>query len=90
MYHIRFPHLSKKKKKKKIYIYIYIFFLLLFYFILFFFFFFLNLVVLFVFSNHPFIGIDSDTFFILELFKEENGKGYQRVFYTDSSALCPH
>ena len=41
-------------------------------------------------------------FFILELFKEawecgynnnhieENGKDYQRVFDTDSSALCPH
>ena len=41
-------------------------------------------------------------FFILELFKEawecgyntknveENGKDYQLVFDTDSSALCPH
>ena len=72
----------------------------------FFFFFFLNLVVLFFFffvSNQPFIGIDSETFFILELFKEawecgynnnnnieENCKEYQRVFDIDSSALCPH
>ena len=59
--------------------------------------------MLFCFSNHPFIGIDSDTFFfILELFKEawecgynknnieENGYDYQRVFDTDSSPLCPH
>ena len=49
------------------------------------------------------MGIDSDTFFffILELFKEawecrynnnieEHGKDYQRVFDTDSSALCLH
>ena len=74
----------------------------------FFFFFFLLLLfsgVAIVFSNHPFIGIDSDTFFFffLELFKEasecgfnnnnnieENGKDCQRVFDTDSSALCPH
>ena len=66
---------------------------------LFFFFsssFFFDLVVLlFLFSNHPFIGIDSDTFFILELFKEawgcgyknsieKNGKDCQPVFDTDS------
>ena len=58
---------------------------------IFFFFFFFNLVVLFVFSNHPFIGINSGTFvFILELFKEENGKDYLRGFDTDSLALCPH
>ena len=55
----------------------------------------------FFFFNHPFIGIDADTFF-LELFKEaweweynnnnieESGKDYQRVFDTDSSALCSH
>ena len=58
------------------------------------------------FSDHPFIGIDADIFFlfffILELFKEvwecgynnnnieENGKDYQRVFNTVSSALCRH
>ena len=59
------------------------------------------LLLLLLFSNHPFIGIDSDTSFILELFKdawvcgyknniEENGKDYQRVFDTASSALCPH
>ena len=58
--------------------------------------------VLLFYSNHLIIGIDSDTFFILELFKdawecgynnnniEENGKDYQRVFDTNSSALCPH
>ena len=56
----------------------------------------------FSFSNHPFIRIDSDTFFILELFNEawefgynnnnieESGKDYHQVFDTDSSALCPH
>ena len=59
--------------------------------------------VLLFFSSHLFTGIDSDTFFfIIELFKmawewgynnniiEENGKDYQRVFDTNSSALCPH
>ena len=56
--------------------------------------------MLLFFSNQPFTGIDSDTFFfILELFKEawecgynnnnieENGKDYQRVFDTDSSLI---
>ena len=57
------------------------------------------------FSNNPFIGIDSDTFYIYIYFIaiyrdgyntcnnnniEENGKDYQRSFDTDSSALCPH
>ena len=66
------------------------------------FFFSFSSAVVVVVSNHPFIGIGSDTFFILELFKEawecgynnnnieENGKDNQRVFITDSSALCPH
>ena len=43
------------------------------------FYFFFNLVMLFCFSNHPFIGIDSDTFFfILELFKEAWECGYKK------------
>ena len=65
-----------------------------------FFFFKFSGAVVVVFSNHSLIGLDSDTCFILELFKEgwecgynntnieENGKDYQRVFNTDSSALC--
>ena len=54
------------------------------------------MVLLLLFSNHPLIEIDSDTFFVLELFKEawecgynnnnvkENGKDYQRVFDTEA------
>ena len=59
-----------------------------------------NLVVLFFFLISRLL--EKTLFYILELFKEawecgynnnnieENGKDYQRVFDTDSSALCPH
>ena len=52
-------------------------------------------------TSRRFIGIDSDTFLFQSCLKEawecghnnnnieENSKDYQRVFDTDSSALCP-